>query len=130
LRDAEKIRAVAKGGSSWWTGCERAGSRGASRPCARLGLAGCATTPIEKREWIAVRTAHYDVWSSLGERRAPSARASSSSVSAARWHIVWGSALPEEPARTRVYAFDDRSFPRKFAYEHQRSFLLRASAAT
>jgi len=88
-----------------------------------LGLAGCITTPIEKRDWLAVRTAHYEIWSSLGagetERLAVELERFRGAVS-----YVWGSALPEEPARTRVYAFDDRSFPRKFAYEHQRSFLL------
>ena len=88
-----------------------------------LGLAGCATTPLEKREWIAVRTGHYDIWSSLG---ADETRRLAVELERFRGAVeyLWGSALPDEPVRTRVYAMDDRNMPRKFAYEHQRSFLL------
>lgn len=88
-----------------------------------LGLTGCITTPFEKRDWFAVRTAHYEIWSSLGERETERLAVELERFRGAVSY-VWGSALPEEPARTRVYAFDDRSFPRKFNYQRQRNFLL------
>jgi hypothetical protein len=87
------------------------------------GFAGCITTPLEKRDWHAIRTAHYEVVSSIGvdqtERIATELERFRGAVA-----YVWGIALPDQPMRTRVYAFDDRSMPRKFAYQYQRSFLI------
>jgi hypothetical protein len=88
-----------------------------------LGLAGCVTNLLEQREWLAVRTAHYDIVSSIGDDETERLAVELERFRGAVGHF-WGSALPAEPVRTRVYAFDDRNFPRKFAYQHQRSFLL------
>jgi Flp pilus assembly protein TadD len=88
-----------------------------------LGLAGCISIPIEQREWVTIRTGHYEIWSSIGEDETRRIAADLERFRGAVAY-VWGSALPAEPARTRVYAFDDRNFPRKFAHQNQRNFLL------
>lgn len=88
-----------------------------------LGLAGCSTIPLEQRKWLAVRTAHYDIVSSIGDDETERLAVELERFRGAVGYF-WGNALPAEPMRTRVYAFDDRDFPRKFAYQHQRSFLL------
>jgi tetratricopeptide (TPR) repeat protein len=88
-----------------------------------LGLAGCNSIPFEQRDWVAVRTAHYDIVSSIGDDETERLAVELERFRGAVGYF-WGGALPAEPVRTRVYAFDDRNMPRKFAYQHQRSFLL------
>ena len=88
-----------------------------------LGLAGCSTLPLEQGDWVAVRTAHYDIVSSIGDDETERLAVELERFRGAVQYLS-GSALPAEPVRTRVYAFDDRNMPRKFAYQHQRSFLL------
>jgi Flp pilus assembly protein TadD len=88
-----------------------------------LAAAGCATTPLDKQEWLAVRTAHYEIWSSIGADATARLAVEIERFRGAA-EYVWGSALPNEPVRTRVYAFDDRGPPRLFAYLHQRSYVL------
>jgi len=88
-----------------------------------LGLAGCTSIPFEQREWRAVRTAHYDIVSSIGDEETAHLAVELERFRGATEYF-WGSAIPAEPVRTRVYAFDDRDLPRKFAYQHRRSFLL------
>ena len=88
-----------------------------------LGLSACATTPLERRDWFALRTAHYTIWSSIGKDETEHLALELERFRGAVGYL-WGSALPEEPARTTVYAFDDRNFPRRFAYQHRRSFLV------
>ena len=90
-------------------------------PC--LALASCITTPLENREWLALRTAHYDILSSLSESESERLAVEVERFRAAA-AFVWGSEIPAAPARTRVFAFDDRGLQRPFALPLQRSYLL------
>jgi len=88
-----------------------------------LALAGCITTPLQNRDWLAVRTAHYDIWSSLGEDETARLAIEIERFRAAA-EFIWGRAIPAAPVRTRIYAFDDRGIARPFAFRSQRSYLL------
>jgi Tfp pilus assembly protein PilF len=88
-----------------------------------LALIGCVTTPLEKRPWVALRTAHYDIWSSLDEHQTERLAIELERFRAAS-EFVYGTALPREPMRTQVYAFDDRGIERPFAYQYQRTYLI------
>ncbi len=94
-------------------------------PCLGLCLAfaGCITTPLQNREWLALSTAHYDIWSSLGEHDTARLAIEIERFRAAA-EFIWGRAIPAAPVRTRIYAFDDRGVARLFAFRSQRSYLL------
>ncbi|MBW2274288.1 MAG: hypothetical protein JRG96_13525 [Deltaproteobacteria bacterium] len=86
-------------------------------------LAGCNSTPLQKRAWVEVQTPHYDVVSSLGDARtAALARDLESFRRAAEY--VFERQIPPARIRTRVYAMDDRGFDKKFAVRNQSGYLL------
>jgi tetratricopeptide (TPR) repeat protein len=88
-----------------------------------LGITACVTTPLEDQRWFAVRTAHYDIWSSLGEEETLRLAAEVERFRAAT-EFLWGHAIGPPPMRTRIYAFDDRGVGRPFTYGNDRSYLL------
>jgi tetratricopeptide (TPR) repeat protein len=88
-----------------------------------LALAGCLTTPLDQREWVEVRTRHYDVWSALGLEESAQLAADLEYFRSAA-EFISGRALPAPPLATRVFAFDDRGVGRVFSYEGQRAYLL------
>jgi tetratricopeptide (TPR) repeat protein len=88
-----------------------------------LALAGCITTPLQDRAWVAIDTQHFEVWSSLGADESLRLAVDLERFRAATGFIA-GREIPAEATRTRVFAFDDRGIGRPFAYQFQRSFLL------
>jgi tetratricopeptide (TPR) repeat protein len=88
-----------------------------------LALAGCVTTPLQNRPWVAIETQHFEIWSSLGAEDSLHLAVDLERFRAATGFIA-GREIPAEAIRTRVFAFDDRGIGRPFAYQSQRSFLL------
>jgi tetratricopeptide (TPR) repeat protein len=88
-----------------------------------LAIAGCLSTPLGDREWVEVRTAHYDVWSSLGREASQQLAVDLEHFRTAAAFIA-GREIPADAVTTRVYAFDDRGIGRPFAYQSQRAYLL------
>src|SRR5262245_2040346 len=90
-----------------------------------LGLfaAGCVSTPLQDRDWVAVQTEHYQVWSSLSRDESIRLAIDLEHFRTATAFIS-GHAIPADAVQTRVYAFDDRGIGRLFAHESQRAYLL------
>jgi len=88
-----------------------------------VGAFACATTPLAQRDWISLRTAHYDVLSSLSDAETKRLASELEGFRAGA-EFLWGSALPATSRPTRVYAFDDRGVGRPFSYRSNRSYLL------
>ena len=84
---------------------------------------GCATRPLDAREWLVVATPHFEVVSSLGkDATLELAR------DAERFHraveFVLGAPLAAPAVPTRVYAFDDRTPGRPFAIRAEAGYFL------
>ncbi len=88
-----------------------------------LALSGCITTPLENRDWWRIQTRNYDIWSSLGAGESVRVAVELERFRSATEFIA-GHSIPAAPFPTRVFAFDDRSIGRPFAYRSQRSYLL------
>jgi tetratricopeptide (TPR) repeat protein len=73
----------------------------------------CTTTALHDREWLVIRTPHFEIVSSLGD-----AATSELARDAERFHsaieFVMGAPLPAPAVPTRIYAFDGRGFERPF----------------
>jgi tetratricopeptide (TPR) repeat protein len=90
---------------------------------AALAAVGCATRPLDAREWLLVATPHFEVVSSLGrDDTLELAR------DAERFHqaveFVLGLPLAPPAVPTRIYAFDDRTPGRPFAIRSEAGYLL------
>ncbi|TMA31286.1 MAG: hypothetical protein E6J87_16105 [Deltaproteobacteria bacterium] len=88
-----------------------------------LAVAGCVSTRLENRDWVQIRTAHYDIWSSLDADDSMQLAVDLERFRSAT-EFISGRAIPVAPLRTRVYAFDDRGIGRPFSFHSQRSYLL------
>ena len=86
-------------------------------------FAGCVSTPLPEREWVLLRTDHYEIWSSLSADETKRLASELEGFRASA-EFLWGSALPAAPRPTQVYAFDDRGVGRPFSYRGNRSYLL------
>jgi tetratricopeptide (TPR) repeat protein len=79
-----------------------------------LASVGCATTPLEEREWLEIDTPHFEVVSSLGRTETLDLARDAELFHAAMEYVL-GTPLPPPAVPTRIYAFDDRSLTRPFA---------------
>ena len=91
--------------------------------CLLAASPGCATRPLDAREWLLVATPHFEVVSSLGkDETLELAR------DAERFHqaveFVLGLPLAAPAVPTRIYAFDDRTLTRPFAIRGEAGYLL------
>jgi len=75
---------------------------------------GCASTPLEDREWIEVRTPHFEITSSLS-RAATLALARDAELFQRAVEFAIGTPLRAPAVPTRIFAFDDRGLTRPFA---------------
>jgi tetratricopeptide (TPR) repeat protein len=78
---------------------------------------GCATRPLDRRDWVEVETPHFLVTSSL-DRDATTRLAWDLERYRAAVGFLLGpgaAALPKRGPRARVYAFDGRGFDRPYA---------------
>ncbi len=86
-------------------------------------LLGCATTDLDARPWLEVRTEHFDVFSSLSQedtlRLARDLEGFRASV-----EFALGASVPAAPVRVVVYAFDGPGFSRPYALRGQEGFFL------
>jgi tetratricopeptide (TPR) repeat protein len=90
---------------------------------ALAAASGCATAPLDAREWLLVATPHFEVASALGrEETLDLAR------DAERFHqaieFVLGAPLAAPAVPTRIYAFDDRRPGRPFALRSEPGYFL------
>jgi tetratricopeptide (TPR) repeat protein len=77
-------------------------------------LFACVTKPLHERDWIEVRTPHFEIVSSLGERGTSRlARDAELFHAAIEWAM--GTPLRAPAVPTRIYAFNERGFRRPFA---------------
>ncbi len=102
--------------------------RGLWGACVALAAAlalGCATTPLHDRSWLEVRTANFEIVSSLGERETGRLARDLEALHAG---VAYALDLPRSGFGThdptRVYAFDGRSLQRPFAVGGASSYLL------
>jgi tetratricopeptide (TPR) repeat protein len=77
-------------------------------------LLGCATKPLHERDWVEVRTPHFEIVSSLDESDTRQLARDAELFHAAT-EFVMGTPLRAPPVPTRIYAFDGRGFRRPFA---------------
>lgn len=89
-------------------------------PCLALG---CVTTRLEQRDWLEVRTPHFDVVSSLGPEATLELARDVESFRAAVGYLADASLAPA-PIRTRVYAFDETGFERPFDRRGEPGYFL------
>jgi tetratricopeptide (TPR) repeat protein len=75
---------------------------------------GCASTPLENREWLEVRTPHFEITSSLS-RADTLALARDAELFQSAVEFAIGVELRPPAVPTRIFAFDDRSLTRPFA---------------
>jgi tetratricopeptide (TPR) repeat protein len=74
---------------------------------------GCATKPLEDRDWYEVRTPHFEIVSSLsGDDTLRLTRDVERFYTAVEWML--GTRLPAPLVPTRIFAFDGRGFSRPF----------------
>jgi tetratricopeptide (TPR) repeat protein len=86
-------------------------------------LAGCATRPLEDRDWYEVRTPHFEIVSSLSrDDTVQLVRDVERFHAAVEWML--GTRLPPPPVATRIYAFDGRGFSRPFDRRGVPGYLL------
>jgi tetratricopeptide (TPR) repeat protein len=79
-----------------------------------LFLMACVTKPLHERDWVEVRTPHFEIVSSLGED-ATRELAWDAEIFVAATEFVMGTPLRTPAVPTRIYAFDGRGFRRPFA---------------
>jgi tetratricopeptide (TPR) repeat protein len=77
-------------------------------------LLACATKPLHERDWVEVRTPHFEIVSSLGED-ATRELARDAELFHTATQFVMGTPLRAPAVPTRIYAFDGRGFRRPFA---------------
>jgi tetratricopeptide (TPR) repeat protein len=91
-----------------------------------VGLAaalGCATKPLDAREWLLVATPHFEVLSALGrDATLELARDAERFHQALEFALGSPAAAPAVP--TRIYAFDDRTPGRPFAIRGESGYFL------
>jgi tetratricopeptide (TPR) repeat protein len=75
---------------------------------------GCASTPLEDREWFEVRTPHFEITSSLS-RADTLLLARDAELFQRAVEFTIGAELRPPAVPTRIFAFDDRSLARPFA---------------
>jgi tetratricopeptide (TPR) repeat protein len=77
-------------------------------------LLACATKPLHERDWVEVRTPHFEIVSALGED-ATLELAQDAELFHTATEFVMGTPLRAPAVPTRIYAFDGRGFRRPFA---------------
>jgi tetratricopeptide (TPR) repeat protein len=85
-----------------------------------LALA-CTTTPLHERDWLEVRTPHFEITSSLGEEETRRLARDAERFHAAI-EFVMGVRLRAPAVPTRIVAFDGRGFRRPLAVRGARSW--------
>jgi tetratricopeptide (TPR) repeat protein len=76
-------------------------------------LAGCATKPLEDRDWFEARTPHFEIMSSLNhDDTLRLAHDAESFHAAVEWML--GTTLPASLVPFRIIAYDGRGFSRPF----------------
>lgn len=90
------------------------GFRRRAAPCL-LGVLvlSCATQSIHERNWLSLRTAHYEISSALSPKDTSALGRALEVFRAGAGHAL-GMQLPAEAIPTRVYAFDGRTIIRPF----------------
>lgn len=86
--------------------------------CLSLALVGtvllaCATRPLHERDWVEVRTPHFEIVSSL-DRDATLALAEDAELFYAATEFVMGARHPAAAVPRTIYAFDGRGITRPF----------------
>jgi tetratricopeptide (TPR) repeat protein len=79
-----------------------------------LVLIGCVTTPLSERDWIELRTTHFEIVSSLGED-ATLELARDAELFRSVTEFAIGGPLRAPAVPTRIYAFDGRGITQPFA---------------
>ncbi|MGI9591394.1 MAG: tetratricopeptide repeat protein [Myxococcota bacterium] len=84
---------------------------------------GCATTPLARRQWLAVETPHFEIRSALSPART---RELAVDLERFRSTVAWaqGGALAPAAARIEVHAFDGRTLIRPFDLRGLPSYFL------
>ena len=84
---------------------------------------GCATTPLDRRTWLAVETRHFSVRSALSPEET---RQLARDLERFRATVAWsqGGRLAAPAARIQVRAFDGRTVVRPFDVRGQRGYFL------
>lgn len=88
-----------------------------------LLLLGCATSGLDRRQWLRLETPHFEILSALSP---DDTRTLAGDLERFRSAISWaqGGMLPPATARIRVRAFDGRTLVRPFDLRGRRSYFL------
>jgi tetratricopeptide (TPR) repeat protein len=86
-------------------------------------LLGCVTTQLPDRNWVEVRTPHFEIVSSLSAE-ATSALARDAELFHSAAEFVMGAVFPTPAVPTRIYAFDGRGFERPFDVRGEPGYFL------
>lgn len=90
---------------------------------AALLLSGCATTPLDRRDWLRVETPHFEILSALSLEET---RELTRDLERFRGAVGWaqGGAVAPPAAPTRVLAFDGKTLVRPFDQRGVPSYFL------
>jgi len=86
-------------------------------------LLGCVTTPLPDRDWVEVRTPHFEIVSSLSANDTIDLARNAELFHSAT-EFVLGAAFPAPVVPTRIYAFDGRGFTRPFNRRGEPGYFL------
>jgi tetratricopeptide (TPR) repeat protein len=88
-----------------------------------VALFGCVTTPLPDREWVEVRTPHFEIVSSLSANDTIDLARDAELFHSAT-EFVLGTTFPAPAVPTRIYAFDGRGLVRPFDVRGEPGYFL------